>query len=131
LIILIVLGEEYKSRISPLWSFFNLLALHRPSVEIFSSAPCTLFSVCSSLKVGDQVAHSGWILPPSSCGTHSVGPIDRASFNNTLFVQRLVLSIGNNWVGSTWRRRQNPVSESKIQDDGYCSELRQLCGNVI
>jgi hypothetical protein len=26
--------------------------------------------------------------------------------------QRLALSIGSNWVGSTWRRRQNEVSET-------------------
>jgi hypothetical protein len=26
--------------------------------------------------------------------------------------ERIVLSIGLNWVGSTWRRRQNPVSET-------------------
>jgi hypothetical protein len=26
--------------------------------------------------------------------------------------ERLALSIGSNWMGSTWRRRQNPVSEA-------------------
>jgi hypothetical protein len=37
------------------------------------------------------------------------GPIDRAS----LYLRRgLALSIGPNWVGFTWRERQNPVSET-------------------
>jgi hypothetical protein len=31
---------------------------------------------------------------------------------NLLMRQTLTLSIGNNWAGSTWRRRQVPVSET-------------------
>jgi hypothetical protein len=41
--------------------------------------------------------------------------------------QRLALSIGPNWVCSTWRRRQNLVSEIlflyRRQDDEYCPEF--------
>jgi hypothetical protein len=41
LIILIVLGEEYKSWSFSLCSFSNLPSLHLSSVQIFSSAPCS------------------------------------------------------------------------------------------
>jgi hypothetical protein len=43
-----------------------------------------------------------WILSPSSIQSIS-NPVQR---------QRLALSIGPIWVGSTWRWRQNPVSET-------------------
>jgi hypothetical protein len=39
-----------------------------------------------------------------------LGPIDRAS--SYLWKYRLALSIGRNWVGFTWRRMYNPVSET-------------------
>jgi hypothetical protein len=41
LIILIILGEEYKLRSSSLCSFLDLSSLHPSSVQIFSSAHCS------------------------------------------------------------------------------------------
>jgi hypothetical protein len=53
LIILIIklFGEKYNLRSSLLCSFSNLLPFHPSSVQIYSSAPC-------SLNVRDQVSHT-------------------------------------------------------------------------
>jgi hypothetical protein len=62
-----------------------------------------------------------WILSPSSGGTYSVGPnrwICSLSPDSPVSVsgererERLPISVGPNWVVTTWRRGQNTVSET-------------------
>jgi hypothetical protein len=58
-IILIIIGEEYKSWSSSLCSFPQSLSPHLSSAQISSSAPCfqTPPSLCFSLNVRGQVLY--------------------------------------------------------------------------
>jgi hypothetical protein len=64
---------------------------------------CPLFKI---QRLGD------WILSPSSGATCSVESNRSSNCLRALGPETLDLSVGPNWVRSTLRRRQNPVSET-------------------
>jgi hypothetical protein len=84
------------------------LDIHRP-VFIYKHSPVYFLK--------HNVSETGFCLRVQVKPTQ-LGPIDRASVYTHLEAgtgvrrQGLSLSTGPNWVGPTWRRRQNPVSET-------------------
>jgi hypothetical protein len=62
----------------------------------------------------ERAPHETW-QKPSNSNKHQVMRNRRGSTSNHTWLwlwQRLALSVGPNWVVSTWKRRQNPVSET-------------------
>jgi hypothetical protein len=49
---------------------------------------------------------------------------------DSVSISRLALSIGPNWVGFTWRRRQDPVSEMFLNKTGRCFRQKRTMDNV-
>jgi hypothetical protein len=83
--------EQLKTLTKGLWRWYITYNYYNP---VHRPSSCLLFKI---QRLADC------ILPPYSGGAYSVGPIWR---------QVLALPIGSNWVVTTWRRRQNPVSET-------------------
>jgi hypothetical protein len=65
----------------------------------------------SAFYLKHKVSETGFFLRFYVLPTQ-VGPIGRASPCLRSGGQGLALSIGPTWVGSSWRRRQNPISEA-------------------
>jgi hypothetical protein len=74
------------------WSLTVLVIFYRPVFYLYYNVSENVFRLCLQVK------------------NTQLGPIDRASV--CLRGKRVSLSSRPNWIASTWRRRQNQVSET-------------------